>query len=561
MAQPSAFGLTSLYDPSIAVDQAALDRQMAMAQALRQQSLSAINPNRQIGGMGYRVSPWEVVAKAVQAYQAGNLERGTDVQRAELAQKSLMAMASMLRGTNELAPPADPNGGRPAGVSADAMQAGGFPQPAPGAAPQPAAQPANASFGLPQLLRGAAIESLGGTPAASAYWDNAKMPDAVKTMLATGQNPQAVGAATLGKLQKEANAPTRLGNSAYADSAGVIHGLPAGIEGSVNVPDPSVPGGFRTVPVPGAPEAMQTREETKQAAKAAFTATSGFDRGGNPTPITSVADLLRKPPPAAVVTPSQQQSRDVDRRKILQDELASETDPTNRKLIQRELDGTTGGKAYAPSGVYAAPPLGTESAQKGIDTSWEALKSASREAQNTKSYLQNIVGAADKGAIVGPNADRREMIQGLLQLAGIKESVNENAVSQTQLLDKYSNQIVTRLGQGGLGTDAARAMLQSAYPNKNMNASAIHEAAANLQGAQDMVQAKARYLLEPATKRDSTEYQKRELTFDQNADPRVFQWLAIKDPNQRKAFIQQALQQDPTFLDRAKTLREIGAIQ
>jgi hypothetical protein len=65
------------------------------------------------------------------------------------------------------------------------------------------------------------------------------------------------------------------------------------------------------------------------------------------------------------------------------------------------------------------------------------------------------------------------------------------------LLDKYANQIVTRLGQGGLGTDAARAMLESAYPNKHMNLPAIREAVANLSGAQDMVQAKARYLLEP----------------------------------------------------------------
>jgi hypothetical protein len=553
----ASFGLpqiASIYDPQVAVDQAALERQMTLAQALRAQSMQAIDPNRQIGGMAYRVSPWEVVAKAVQAMQANRTEKATDEQRAELSQRTMQALAAALRnGSAPAQAAADPNGGRPAGVSSQQMEAGGFPQPAPQQSPSPAPSGPPA-MDMAALLRGQIINSIGGPGMGAAYAKNYEVPEAVRTMTATGQSPQVVGDLNTQKLRKEANAPTRLGNGAYADASGQIRGLPQAIPGAINIPDPSVPGGWRTSPVPGAAQAIESEAGAKAMGSAQATPYSGFDSRGQPLPVRSVADLLRGAT-TAQVPPQVQAQRDDTRVKILKDELAKETDPKNRAAIETELRAM-GGKG----GIYAAPPLGTENAQKGLDTSWEAVKAQSREAQNTKSYLQNIVKAAESGAIVGPNADRREYIQGLLQIAGVKESVNANATTQTQLLDKYANQIVTRLGQGGLGTDAARAMLESAYPNKHMNVDAIREAAANLGGAQEMVQAKARYLLEPATKRDTGSYQKREMEFDQNADPRIWQYKAIRDPAARKAFAQELIRQDPTIPDRIRKLEELGAL-
>lgn len=564
------FGLdniASLYDPSVAVDQLALQRRMEIAKALRQQSMTPVDTaGRQIGGMGYRVSPMEGIAKIVQALSAQHLDSASDADRLALSQKMAMALRGALDDGQPpaapAAPPVDPNGGLPAGVTPEAMAAGGFPQPAPQSQPAPQAAPVTPSnrMTLASLVRGGIVNDIGGPAMGSAYAKNFETPEAIRVLNAEGVDPKLMGAATLGKAQKEASSPTRLGNGAYADSSGRIHGLPQAIPGSVNVQAPGTPAGWQTVPVPGATGAIEAESAAGALGKAQGTPFAGVGPTGQPLPVQSLADVLRK---GSQVTPDVQASRDDKRVEILNQELARTTDPADRAAIQKEIGGTQGGTAYVPpkSGVYSAPPLGTEGAQKGLDTSWEALKSASREAQNTKSYLQNIVTAADKGAIVGPNADRREYIQGIFQLAGIKESVNTNAVTQTQLLDKYANQIVTRLGQGGLGTDAARAMLESAYPNKNMNVDAIHEAAANLAGAQDMVKAKARFLLDPATKRDTTQYQQRELTFDQNADPRIWQWASIQDPNARKAFLSQTLQQDPGFLDRVKTLKSLGALQ
>lgn len=563
MAQ-NAFGLPSLFDPSIAMDQAALDRQMQLAAALRAQSMAPVETaGRQIGGMAYRVSPLEGIAKIVQAVSANQMDRANDRARGGLAQKNLAALAAMLKGGEMPAAAPDLNGGRPAGVSAASMEAGGFPQPAAGAAAPPAAAPADANgFTLANLLRGSAIEQVGGNAMAGAYAKNFETPEAIRTLRAKGQDPQNVGRLETAKLDREVNQPMTLGKAAYWDPRNGVQGLPSQIPGAVAVPDANAPGKFRYELSPGAGPAMEQQAASEAFGKAQATPFSGKDEYGRPQPVQPLAAVLRGTAPSpAQVSPAQQSERDAARVKILRDELAVEKDPENRRLLEKEIGGTRGGQAFARGGTYTEAPLGTEAAQKGLDTSWEALKASNREAANTKSFLDNIVTAVERGAIHGPQADRREMIAGLLQLAGIKESANEDAGAQKQLLDKYSNQIVARLGaSGGLATDAARAIVASAYPNSSMNTAAIREAAANLKGAQDMVQAKARFLQDSAIKRDTAAYQQRELAFDQAADPRIWQALGIKDVEKRRALMAEIIRQDPGIAERIKALKEMGAL-
>ncbi len=94
----NAFGLASMYDPSIATDQAALDRQAELAKLLRAQSMAPLQSNAQIGGMGYRVSPLEGIAKIMQGMLASKTEGEGDKARQGLATKQAAAMAQMLRG-------------------------------------------------------------------------------------------------------------------------------------------------------------------------------------------------------------------------------------------------------------------------------------------------------------------------------------------------------------------------------------------------------------------------------------------------------------------------------
>lgn len=571
MPSQPAFGLPSLYDPSIAADQAALDRQMAMAQMLRMQGAAPLDPGRQIGGMAYKISPFEALNKVAQVFVAGQMDKANDQGRADLAQKNLAALAGLLRGDSSGAAAAVPGGddGLPIPPPSVASAAGVPPSPQ----VANAGQRAPGGFTIPNLLRASAIEQLGGSGMASAYAKNFETPEGVRALIAKGQDPTTVGNLETEKLTREVNMPTRLGEGYYGDAKGNIQPLPAAIPGSVNLRDPANPTGWRAVLVPGAQAATEANEGAKAMGQAAGTAYAGFTASGQPAPVQPLANVLRGSPPSTPsappapemrVSPAVQAERDDVRLKILRDELAQETDPKLRAAIQTEISAMGGKPAGAPSGapagqVFAAPPLGTENAQKGLDTSWEAVKAASREAQNTKSYLQGIVSAAEKGAIVGPQADRREFIAGLLQLAGIKEKVNENATTQTQLLDKYQNQIVARLGSGSMGTDAARAILESAYPGKKMNIEAIREAASNLQGAQDMAQAKARYLLKSATERNTTDYQRRELDFDQAADPRIWQMMSAKDPKKFVDSLDPAVAKQ--LLDSRRRLRELGVLQ
>lgn len=227
-----------------------------------------------------------------------------------------------------------------------------------------------------------------------------------------------------------------------------------------------------------------------------------------------------------------------------------------------DILGRAGNSGMSQSGpMYAEPPAGYEKGQNDLQgdltKKWGALNEANSQAQNTISYLQNIHDLASKAAL-GQQSDKLNFINGLLSLAGSEKATD--MVTANNLLDKYSNQIVARLGTGGLGTDAARSILQSAYPNAHMTKGAIDEAVQNLVGASQMTQAKARLLQGDYNSRNPQAYNQKEMIFDQNADPRIWQYKNISDPNARKAFAKEVLQQDPNFGAKIKALEGIGAL-
>jgi hypothetical protein len=230
---------------------------------------------------------------------------------------------------------------------------------------------------------------------------------------------------------------------------------------------------------------------------------------------------------------------------------------------QSVLTGAPLSQPTGSGGAFAAEPrLGTEAganaAQAELTKKFSDLQQQNSQAQITSSYLQNIKQQAQKAA-VGPMSDKINFVNGLLSLAGSEKATD--AVTANALLDKYSNQIVARLGTGGLGTDAARAIIQSAYPNAKMNIGAINEAADNLQGANEMVKAKMSLLAPHGNARDPVAYQQKEQIFDQNADPRIWQYKNLGPGTQSgKVFLQGVLKQDPGFIQKIQNLEKIGAL-
>ncbi|ONC17983.1 hypothetical protein AQ913_22465 [Burkholderia pseudomallei] len=209
-------------------------------------------------------------------------------------------------------------------------------------------------------------------------------------------------------------------------------------------------------------------------------------------------------------------------------------------------------------GVVASANAAATNQQGELSKKWSDLTAQNQQAQSVISNLQNIKTLAGK-AIVGPQSDRLAYANSLLALAGSERATDMTTAND--LLNKYSNQITARLGQGGMGTDAARAILQSAYPNSHMTQGAINEAADNLIGAQQMVQAKARVLAPLRNANDAAGYTNAELTFDQNADPRIFQYTGIKDPVARAVFAKNLIAQDPGIVGKIQALQQLGALK
>ncbi|KVU10657.1 hypothetical protein WK62_05175 [Burkholderia ubonensis] len=230
--------------------------------------------------------------------------------------------------------------------------------------------------------------------------------------------------------------------------------------------------------------------------------------------------------------------------------------------MQNFAGNPSGAPAQGGGQIYAAPPMGAPTFAQGqvkqMQDRWGALRDQNASAQTVISQLQNIAQLAPQ-AITGAEADRRAYANGLLSLVGVPGA--QDAKTATDLLDKYSNQIIAKLGQGGLGTDAARSIVSAGNPNAHMTVPAIQEAVRNLSGQYQMVQAKASVLQQFANGNDPAGYTKAETAFDKNADPRIWEWRSIQDPAQRQQFAAKVLKQDPKFGQKIQTLEQLGALQ
>jgi len=345
------------------------------------------------------------------------------------------------------------------------------------------------------------IEHMYGPDVAKAYLKTYEPTEATQLAVAAGMNPSQANADVL--ATKTHIAPTALRSGAgYLDKNNVYHTTPsAAPEGYMNVDDPTSSSGFKVVPVGGALDAIQNSARSHTAG------TKGYPAAGN-----GVGSSM---PPG----------------------VPSSFGPTSDAAI----------------GAFGT---GQERAQTELSTKWAAQQAASKEAQSTASYLRNIKTLAQTAA-TGPGADKKEYVNGLLSLAGVSEKATD-ATTANNLMNKYKAQIVTRLSQAGMNTDAARNIAESATPGSHMNLPAITEAADNLIGASDMQSARTRLLSNHAANRDPQNYQMKEIEFDNAATPEVYQYHSIAGTPQGAAFLKQQIAKDPNFVNRIKTIDSLG---
>jgi hypothetical protein len=225
-------------------------------------------------------------------------------------------------------------------------------------------------------------------------------------------------------------------------------------------------------------------------------------------------------------------------------------------LKKRDPEAFAEGVKRFAAGAKYGQEKGATDAQNALDKRWGDLQAQNSTAETNNSYLQNIKELAVKAA-VGPQADKINLLNGLLSLVGNEKATG--AVTDKNLIDKYSNQIIARLGQGSLGTDAARSIIEAANPNSKMTKEAISEAVDNLVGANKMIQAKTQLLSQHGNARDPVAYSQKEIAFDQAADPRIWQYASMK-PEQRAAFKTKLAQQGGAqeFGQKIRTLESLG---
>lgn len=197
-----AFGLSSLYDPQIAADEQELMRRQRIADLLRMQSMAPMGGTEMAGRVAIRKSPLEGVAKVFQAYMANKSDQDLLAKRGELTEKQARAMAASvdnLFGTSgQPANVPTPQSIRPEGVTREAMQAGGFPQ------PQDVA-PAPVNNEVEDMKRRAkAALLMGNKELANKLLANLwEQTPEMKNMTAKGMDPKAVGKAEMARLARE----------------------------------------------------------------------------------------------------------------------------------------------------------------------------------------------------------------------------------------------------------------------------------------------------------------------------------------------------------------------
>jgi len=197
-----AFGLPSLYDPQIASDEQELMRRQRIADILRMQSMAPMGGTEMAGRVAIRKSPLEGVAKVFQAYMANKSDQDLLAKRGELSEKQARAMAASvdnLFGTSgQPTNVPTPQSIRPEGVSREAMQAGGFPQPADVA-------PAPVNNEVEDVKRRAkAALLMGNKELANKLLGNLwEQTPEMKNMAFKGMDPKAVGQAEMAKLRTE----------------------------------------------------------------------------------------------------------------------------------------------------------------------------------------------------------------------------------------------------------------------------------------------------------------------------------------------------------------------
>ena len=409
--------------------------------------------------------------------------------------------------------------------------------------------------------------------------------DLVKTMLSAGIDPrspqgQQYANAWLKKEGYIAPVEMRPGGGLMDPQTGSVATMPAAAPGgfqNVRLAD----GSWGTIPVRGGTDAITQSAGATEAGKAPYSVIDTFNpttgapsknysgnvlplpQGSPGTPAQGNAPPTAGAPQFSIGGSPQQQAS------ILTDIARNATDPVTRNAALGRLQQIQGGGAPSAgdaraNGVQTGPGLGQSqgavNAQDELSKTWAQQQQAQSQAQSNVYTLQSLKALADQ-AITGGGGklDQRALVAKLGAYVGIPGA--ENAAVSSDMMDKYSAQLVAGLSARGMNTDAARDLVMAGTPNSKMQPQAIKEAVDGLIAREQMTQARTTALQPYALNRDPAGFQSAASRFDAVADPRLWQ-LRNLNAQQLQAFTAKMPAADAQqLLQRYQAAKQLGVFQ
>lgn len=587
-------GLMQTIAPDLMPQQNQITRQQQYADLLRQQALAPMGDTQVIGGWAVRRNPLEAAAKMAQALMGGYTQNDADEKQLALSKALQGRMADVLnsgatqaRASAALSQGASEQPSMPDETGSMVNQGGVGPTVQNAARMEAIPQPTPNNFTMGNLLKGQVISNLGGEAAGSAYWDQFKPTEGMKTDKYLGITPDQSRQLELAKRLREGYiAPTRLGEGAYADSNGNVQGLPtAAPKGYINVR--GADGKWATVPVGGGIDAVQESEKAQKLGQTLGTLGQGFE-DGKPAYFLGL-------PPGTVGAPATDQNQTPTAAPVQHgaSPSAPRIDLTNMTPQEKEQvmsqarqlgylrPGSTPGTSIPGQGqsATAAPATsaprvirpGNAPGQNEFMTAQATaagkrvndLVAAASDSPTRVNVLDNIINLSKGGVDTGPNAGWVNGFKGVMASVPGFSGWKDDATG-FQELKKYMNQNGLRAWQaaGGSGTDSQLSAAMAANPNDKMFPKAVQTMAQWAKAGELALQGKANAAQNAGinTPQDQTKF---ETVWRQNMDPRIYQ-LKLMDPAEAQAFVVNLKKTNPAdyqaLMKKAQTLHQMGGL-
>lgn len=576
-------------DPNIQAQAAILQQRMALAQALQSQGMTPLDVSgRQVGGVGYRVSPLEGMAKLAQAISGQKMMQDTVGQQAQLASQ---AYASALQANqpgsgpsysndqvvdaNQGAIPQTPGGGPPAprDVAAALMKQGPANQgtvnprnplnmPAElltayqaGMIPKEVFDAQAALYKPTEATLTARQGNMDPAAANRAAFAKANTDPKILAMRQAGMPEDQIQQAIAGEAQKNASEPMKPDQSLYTFNGSGAPQLRAvapnpGDNMQFNV---SPAGAVSAQPVPGAiPNKAGMAGGTAGASAAGTTANTlhPIETPGGKHVLALGKDI----------TPA-----DSDRTAIYQQEMraAQQRLAQGDPRAQADIDGLTREmKRYGiPQGQSTTDKITQEAGAKVLADLPMQLQQSKQTVAGLENAYQTIDALGKSGPGVPKAVDALAIVNNVLHVPLLKGDVNGY-----QTLKKYlENSASTAAASNGFtGSDSRFEQFKNGQPNaETMNPDALKGAIRYVLSQHDASIARAQFIQQQVQQNpnDPNAPQKAQQQWSQAYNPRVFEFSRMSPEERAKVKSSMSADQRQKFGQQYNFAHQQGWVQ